>query len=135
MDVESTILASCSQCLHQTKHNVLYSVQKTRYEDDEGEDSVELHQIIECAGCGVISFAHRWIAEEREDGPPVPADEYYPSPASRRKPPWFSWWALGVFLRSDESDKRIVLFAENSASKRGRAHRRADVRTRRDGNG
>ena len=109
MDVEPTILAPCSQCLHKTKHNVLHSVQRTHYEDD-GRDGIELHQIIECAGGGVISFAHRWIAEEREDGPPVPAEKYYPSPVSRRKPPWFSSWYLGVFLWSDESDKRIVLF-------------------------
>jgi hypothetical protein len=104
-------MAPCSQCLRQTTHHILHLVEKKHYHDEEdnGED-VEVHQLIECAGCGAISMAHRWFGHESPNGPPKPEDEYYPSPVSRRKPS--PSWALRLALWPEQRDKTNLFLLE-----------------------
>jgi hypothetical protein len=101
-----TTTAPCSSCLKTTFHNILHSEEREiprgwwpedrqlLLETEPGEpdwkpDSFEL---IECAGCGRISHAHRYmdlVLSSHE--PEVVLGElvdYYPSPVARQKPAW-----------------------------------------------
>lgn len=102
------IQASCSRCQTETCHTVLRSVEREiprswwpedrelLFEPEPGSvdwkpDSFEL---IECAGCKTVSFAHRYIemvwSYEWNDTVLEEHVEYYPSspPFEREKPPW-----------------------------------------------
>ncbi len=73
---------------------------------------MEVHQLIECAGCGAISMAHRWFGEVSPNGPPKPEDEYYPSPVSRRKPSWLPSWGLRLALWPEQGDTTHLFLSE-----------------------
>lgn len=51
-------------------------------------------EVIECAGCGRVSFAHRYVdlgwSEDEHDAVFVERADYYPFPVSRRRPPWIA---------------------------------------------
>lgn len=72
-----TLKATCERCSRETNHRVLKSVET--YESSEDYDIHEggSFQIIECAGCGWISFRQMWWSSEvREqvddlEGPPI----------------------------------------------------------------
>jgi hypothetical protein len=74
-----TSRASCSTCLTNTEHNVLYSVDG-RNLDDWCEPHYDL---LECAGCKDISL--RLTLKHFDDTRSV---HYFPSPASRKLPDW-----------------------------------------------
>jgi Domain of unknown function (DUF4145) len=91
-----TIKAPCSNCLTGTSHNILHSLERDveGMVDDDGTCAVELFQLIECAGCGRISFAHSTPNpgfDEQSDDEHARDEyyvDYYPSPVSRKKPRW-----------------------------------------------
>ena len=48
------IIAPCSSCISETRHNVLYSMK--RHDD---EDTNDWYGLIECAGCSAVSMVHQ----------------------------------------------------------------------------
>jgi hypothetical protein len=103
--------APCSNCRTKTSHNVLH-VERRIFD--------ETFELIECAGCGRISFAHTYLvtrdsAEERWT-------DYYPSPVSRPQP----WWLAELRLSGPNIDYDLrSLFAEIYEALWGGQHRLA----------
>src|SRR5262245_21322899 len=108
------IQAPCSHCFANTRHRILrsfeHAIPRTWWPEDrdlfletEASDEVEWRpdtfEIIECAGCGRVSFAHRYIdLGYSEDAPHaffVERADYYPFPVLRRRPPWIAEPVLG----------------------------------------
>jgi hypothetical protein len=56
-------------------------------------DWADIYQVLECAGCGHVTFRKRfWFSPWQEETPytgPVFEDTYFPPPSFRRKPTWF----------------------------------------------
>jgi hypothetical protein len=73
-----TTPAPCSNCLTNTEHNGLYSV------DGRSDDFCDPHyDLLQCAGCKDISL--RLTLKHIDDTTSV---HYFPSPASRKVPDW-----------------------------------------------
>lgn len=99
----STFQAPCANCRTETSHRVLKS-HVVLHSEEVDHDSVsgetwedkDTYQIIECAGCGRISFAHSTpnpgfgASDDLDDEWARVAYyvDYYPSPVSREKPQW-----------------------------------------------
>lgn len=111
MMASAETVAPCSKCHTQTKHKVLHSV-ATKHPTDDGNGDVELHELIQCAGCDTISMRHRWLGEADPDGPPKPEDEFYPSPIARKQPSGLFSWSLPFALWPDETNKTQVFLSE-----------------------
>jgi hypothetical protein len=73
--------APCSNCRAKTSHNVL-QVERRTFD--------ETFELIECAGCGRVSFAHSYLVSSGSGGEWLEErwTDYYPSPKSRPQP----WW-------------------------------------------
>jgi len=73
------ILAPCSSCIRTTTHRVLHEVAQ-----DADENRQETYAMLECAGCHTISMGCR--TRHYPNG--EVEHTYYPSPVSRKEPPW-----------------------------------------------
>jgi hypothetical protein len=112
--------APCSNCLTSTFHKVLHSEEREIPRDWWPEDQELVYsdpdwkpdtfQLIECSGCGRLSFAHKYMEFEYTDdggmrgdkeGPLFEVIDYYPSPVSRRKPAWLTAQPKPVTLFAD----------------------------------
>jgi hypothetical protein len=78
-----TVNAPCSCCLRKTQHKVLHS--KTCELDEDGMYA-EVYKLLQCAGCGTVSMANYSFSTDsvRE----CYRRRYYPSPVTRKTPPW-----------------------------------------------
>ena len=85
----------CNQCLRKTRHKVLHSVE--RAEDNEGFQTMDQYQIIECQGCAHISYrTQHWTSDMMDYDGPYTRDTYYPPPISRRIPEWLGRLPLDI---------------------------------------
>jgi Domain of unknown function (DUF4145) len=112
--------APCSQCLRETRHDVLHST--VLYLDPDGLFA-EVYKLIKCAGCGSVSMAHYSFSDagwERE----CYQQRYYPSPVTRKIPPWVEQLARGEI---DAKKGRAIgeLFHEIYEAVRGGQYRLA----------
>ena len=87
-----TSRAPCSNCLDETEHNVLHSVDRSN-KSDYGYDYWHF-DLLECAGCKDISLRETL---RYDDWTKI---HYYPSPASRKVPDWVYDLSAGVGGRS-----------------------------------
>lgn len=84
-------LAPCNECGRRTRHH-----EKANYSTS-GEDGIVTwritYSVLECGGCGTVSFRERvWFSEHQESDPdadPVYGDKYYPPRLDRAEPTWF----------------------------------------------
>lgn len=93
--------APCANCRTETLHRVLRSHEVFHSAEvehdpvsDETQEDKDTYEIIQCAGCGRVSFAHStpypgFGADDDAEWARIPYDvSYYPSPTSREKPQW-----------------------------------------------
>ena len=80
-DESKTVWAPCSQCLRETRHDVLHS---TVHELDEDGMYAEVYKLIKCAGCGTTSMAQYSFFTDWERK--CYQRRYYPSPVTRKIP-------------------------------------------------
>jgi hypothetical protein len=99
MDAETRLPTKsyCSECLQETKHDVIASRQRHWLSTDEhgvphGEE-VMLYEFLECRGCESISLRQTYSASFMEE---VEVDHFPPS-ISRRRPAWLSGMTLFAF--------------------------------------
>jgi hypothetical protein len=71
------VMAPCSVCIGSTSHEVVHDVSWHT------EDGYETNATLQCGGCGTVCLG-KFFRDVNGD---VDA-KYYPSPVSRRKPPW-----------------------------------------------
>ncbi|MBO0733663.1 MAG: DUF4145 domain-containing protein, partial [Methylocapsa sp.] len=115
-----TVSAPCSQCLRETRHDVLHSTV-----DFLDPDAVfaEVYKLIKCAGCGTLSMANYSFSDEgfvRE----CYRQRYYPSPVTRKIPPWVEQLALGA-IEAKKGPEIGKLLQEIYEAVRGGQHRLA----------
>jgi Domain of unknown function (DUF4145) len=88
-------LCFCNQCLRRTRHQILAS--EARGENDDGFETSDEYQLIECKGCGNISYRTRhWNSDMVGIDGPYYRDEYYPPPVSRKVPEWLRELPLDI---------------------------------------
>jgi hypothetical protein len=93
----ATTTAPCSKCLGDTLHQILRSYEvkhsdEVEYSEAGTFEDKDTYEIIKCAGCGRVSFAHLtpnpgFGVEGLEDEEPY-YFTYYPHPVSRKPPSW-----------------------------------------------
>jgi Domain of unknown function (DUF4145) len=56
------------------------------------EEVINTYAMLSCGGCSTVSMGHRrlWVNDGSID------DIYYPSPVSRKMPPWMFLWSIGL---------------------------------------
>lgn len=82
-------MVHCNECGRRTRHHV-----RGAYRTEESDDivsAVQTSSILECGGCGMISFRTRMWFSEWQDGSddPVYQDTYFPPKLDRPVPAWF----------------------------------------------
>lgn len=83
--VPKEISAPCSGCLHDTRHRILHET------SSQLEDRIVTHRMLQCCGCGNVCLAEQVLFTD--DGQKEFA--FYPSPISRKEPPWLLSLVLG----------------------------------------
>jgi Domain of unknown function (DUF4145) len=79
----------CNQCLRATWHQILAS--EARGEDNDGFRTSDEYQIIECKGCGRVSYRTRsWNSDMTDFDGPYYHHVYYPPLVSRKAPEWLN---------------------------------------------
>jgi hypothetical protein len=115
--------APCSDCLNLRRHNVLAMVSA---EDNVFPVIMNHYRVIQCAGCGEVSFSSSWSDDDAH------AQEqnfqYFPSPVSRQLPRWLR---RSSFEFKGEFENTIAeLFKEVYAAVRGGQYRLAAMGVR-----
>lgn len=91
-------IAPCSNCMHETRHEILFQTTQTRSEDDERDTFA----MLKCAGCETISMSKDTLSFQSR----AKQVSYYPSPVSRKLPRWCV--AAIVGLSTDVSQSKVV---------------------------
>lgn len=80
----------CNKCNEKTNHEIHFT--KCIDGEDGPIDWYNLYQVLECRGCGNITFRNRlWFSEFQDFEPesdPVFRDKYYPTALIRKSPIW-----------------------------------------------
>jgi hypothetical protein len=82
-------LIHCNECGRRTRHHI-----KADYSTTDSDQQVSVQQtssVLECGGCGMISFRTRLWLSELQDGSdtPVYQDTFFPPRLDRPVPAWF----------------------------------------------
>lgn len=77
------ITAPCSRCLTRTFQVVLHSEDRKDAWDDD-----EKYEVLECSGCGRVSFARRLLMFDHDEDKQIEEVDYFPAPVSRGLPAW-----------------------------------------------
>lgn len=77
------IKAPCSHCLRWTFQVVLHSEDRKDAWDDD-----QKFEVLECSGCGTVSFARRVLMFDDDENKQIEEVDYFPTPVSRGMPGW-----------------------------------------------
>ncbi|MGT2455440.1 DUF4145 domain-containing protein [Cupriavidus basilensis] len=86
---EEPVWSHCNECGHETQHNVVQLIRKSRdYDHDRHTVSVGTNwRVLQCCGCHEVAMSRvDWCSEDDPHDPYVPI--YFPPRVSRRKPDW-----------------------------------------------
>src|SRR5579859_2047831 len=80
----------CRDCGGDRRHSVRKSLDRGWDNEDAGINGHDTWEILECMGCGNVSFAHtHWFSEDTDDtGRPIINRHVYPPSPRRAKPEW-----------------------------------------------
>ena len=85
------IRSHCPNCGPGRYANVLYSHKVTGDDEKTGIWEATISYLLECGGCKTVIFQEEYVCSE-DFGPDGPEKRitYYPAPAKRKRPDWFS---------------------------------------------
>jgi hypothetical protein len=106
MSTTKHLRSYCEECLGERSHEVRAEYEHRWAADDEAVHGVSSNYILECGGCGHVSFrSESWNSEDcLPNGAPDVTIRVYPKAALRRAPP--SWF--GEFLFSADELERTL---------------------------
>jgi len=86
------IKSHCPRCGPDRYANVLYRHKETGDDDERGVWETITSYMLQCGGCKTVFFQEDYMSSEDvdPDGRPVKRITYYPAPAKRKRPDWFS---------------------------------------------
>ncbi len=105
-------LVSCNACLRSTRHNIRFELRHGESDDVNQIYVGTDYQVLECLGCGNITFRTRgWSSDEQDEDGQLYRDTYYPPLISRKKPAWFD--VLPQNIKSVLNEVYIALHADS----------------------
>jgi uncharacterized protein DUF4145 len=94
----------CQRCGGDRQHTVVATKHGYWSNEDAAIDGSDTWSIVECRGCGNVTFVHEhWFSEDTEpDGRPIHYRDLYPPPPPRSKPEWASAMLWRALSREDQ---------------------------------